>query len=272
MIDPIEASRLRGGPASSADGLQLFARYAYPPNELGYCGPEDHRALLDYGVAGVTDRGLGELARGFHGPWPYLTLLAGAAGLDDPFDRRLVEAYWVGNELLDRVTMHDFGETVRTRFKPIAGKHWGQLAEAIPAGAAAHHSFHVLGVYPWVGLLSTARANDALTHLDRCRIRWGEVLLVRGDEVDVRFRPLCWDERRLYLGEPETETVTRAFDGRGFVCDLAPGDHVSMHWHWICDRLDRRQLDNLRYYSDRHLRLVNEGVAHSGPGTVLAGG
>lgn len=263
----------RSAPPSGAEGLLLFARYAYPPNELGYCGPEDHRALLDYGTAGVVDPGLGELARGFHGPWPYLTLLAGAVGIDDPFDRRLVEAYWVGNELLDRVAMRDFGETVRARFKPMAGRHWSHLAETIPAGAVAHHSFHVFGVYPWIGLLSSpGRAENALDHLDRCRIRWGRVLGVNGDEVTVRFRPLRWDGRELNLGPPEVETVTRALEGAAFVEDLVPGDWVSMHWHWVCDKLDRRQLHHLRYYSERHLKLVNRGAAHSGPGAILTSG
>jgi hypothetical protein len=270
VTDPSAA--LRRGPAGRDDGLLLFARYAYPPNELGYCGPDDAAALLGYATTRTVDPGLTDLARAFHGPWPYLTLLAGAAGVDDPFDRRVVEAYWVGNGLLDRVTTHDFGETVRARFAPIAGRHWSHLAETIPAGAVAHHSFHVLGVYPWVGLLDTGRANHALEHLDRCRIRWGVVEAVAGDEVTVRYQPLRWDGRELSLGPPEAETVTRAVDGAGFVDDLAPGDWVSMHWHWICDRLDRRQLDLLRRYSDRHLRLVNRGVAHSGPGTVLAGG
>lgn len=53
---------------SGIRGLQLFVRYAYPPNELGYCGPDDHRALFDYGTTGTTDRGLVELASGFPGP------------------------------------------------------------------------------------------------------------------------------------------------------------------------------------------------------------
>ncbi|MGW1020020.1 DUF6390 family protein, partial [Streptomyces niveus] len=30
----------------SERGAVLFARYAYPPNELGYCGPADSAALL----------------------------------------------------------------------------------------------------------------------------------------------------------------------------------------------------------------------------------
>ena len=92
------------GGSQQHDGLQLFARYAYPPNERGFCGPADHRQLLEYRAAGVTDAGLAELARSFTGPWPYLTLLAGAAGIADPFDYRVVEAYWVGSSLLDRVS------------------------------------------------------------------------------------------------------------------------------------------------------------------------
>jgi hypothetical protein len=253
-------------------GLQLFVKYAYPPNELGYCGPDDHRALLDYGTAGAADRGLEEYARKFQGPWPYLTLMAGVAGLPDPFDERLVEAYWVGNELLDRVSRADFGLMVETYFKARAGRRYAHLVEAVPAGAVPNHSFHVFGVYPWVGLLSSGRAPEPLYQLDRCRIRWGEVLTLDGDRVTVRYRPLAFDGVNLFLGPPEVETATRAVQGQTLLRGLAPGDHVSLHWHWVCDRLDARQLDNLRRVTARHLDMVNHRVAHSGPGSVMAGG
>lgn len=253
------------------DGLVLFARYAYAPNELGFCGPDDHRALLDYGTNRSSDPGLRELAGKFTGPWPYLTVMAAAAGIDDPFDRRLVEAYWVGNDLLDRVSRHDFGRTLEDYFKPRAGRNFAYLAEAIPAGAVAHHGFHVFGVYPWVGLLESGRIDEPLKQLDRCRIRWGQVLELVGDEAVVRYRPLQWDGLRLSLGPPTTESVTRAVAGSSFIPDLAIGDWVSMHWHWICDRLDRRQLRHLRTNTSRQLEITNERVAHSGPGMVMAG-
>lgn len=253
-------------------GLQLFARYAYPPNVLGYCGPDDHRALFDYGTTGTTDRGLVELAAGFPGPWPYLTLMAGTLGISNPFDVRLVEAYWVGNQLLDRIDTADFGHMVEEYFLPRAGRRrFGMLAETIPAGALAHHSFHVLGVYPWVGLLRTGRTDEPLHHLDRCRIRWGQVEALRGDQVDVTYQPLAFDGTRLQLGPWEHETVERSVAGTGFVQELAVGDWVSMHWHWICDRLDRRQLANLRRYHQHHLDMVNDRVDHSGPGLAMAG-
>ena len=81
----------------------LFARYAFPPNSHGFCGPGDHTAFFEYGVSGVDDGGLRAMSQQFAGAWPYLELIAGATGLRDPLDRRVVEAYWVGSPRLDAV-------------------------------------------------------------------------------------------------------------------------------------------------------------------------
>lgn len=256
--------------APPIDGATLFARYAYAPNERGYCGPSDHRALLEYGAAGVVDGGLGQLARGFAGAWPYLELIAGATGLADPLDRRVVEAYWVGNRLLERVDMASFGAALTDRFRSRAGSSWGYLAESVPAGAVPHHSFHVFGIYPWVGLLGQSHRGEPLQILDRCRIRWGQVQSVTGDLVVLRYRPLTWDGRRLGLGAAVLETATRALDGLGFVDDLVAGEWVSLHWGWVCDRLSTRQLQALRRYTARQLEITNVRVAHPGPAAALS--
>ena len=33
-------------------GPVLFARYAFPPNQLGYCGPDDAAGFFTSGVSG----------------------------------------------------------------------------------------------------------------------------------------------------------------------------------------------------------------------------
>ncbi|MFN2557840.1 MAG: DUF6390 family protein [Nitriliruptorales bacterium] len=266
----VAGERMSGNNSNEALGLLLFARYAYPPNVLGYCGPPDHQALLEYGAARVSDPGLAQLARSFEGPWPYLTLIAGAAGIDDPFDARVVEAYWLGNRLLAHIDRASFGDVLMDRFRRISGPSWRYLAEAIPAGGLPHHAFHVFGVYPWVGLLVSGRTDHPLHVLDRCRIRWGRVVTVEGDLVVVRSRPLTWDGRQLALGPPQFETVHGAVDGMGFVGELREGDWVSLHWDWICDRLNPRQLANLRGYTLQQLDLTNHKVAHPGPAMALA--
>lgn len=250
-----------------AAGLQMFARYAYPPNERGYCGPDDHLAMLEYRTAGVSDAGLKDLAQAFHGPWPYLKLMAERTGAGDPFSYKLVEAYWVGNELVDQIGSFDFGNMVEDKFKPRVGADWSKMSEAIPTGIS-HHSFHVFVTYPWVGLLDSGRG-EALEILDRCRIRWGRVAAIEGDRVVVDSQPLEWDGSQLRLGDPRPETVVRAVDGLTLSRPLASGDWVSMHWRWVCDVLSRTQLAHLRRLSLRQLDATNRGLLTSGVAHVI---
>ncbi len=79
----------------STEGSLAFARYAYPPNELGYCGPAGASAMLNPDAAAEIDR----RARQFEGAWAYLEFIAESCGLDDALDERVVEAYWIGNDL-----------------------------------------------------------------------------------------------------------------------------------------------------------------------------
>jgi hypothetical protein len=219
-------------------GPELFARYAYPPNQLGFCGVE------------FDPDGLSRWARTFTGAWPYLELIAGETGIADPLDRRVVEAYWVGGDLLRRVPLRAVGDSMDDRFRRRAGRQgFSMVAENVLAGGVPHHSFHVFGVYPWIGLLGLTP--QALTVLDRCRIRWGKVVAVQGDRVVVRSRPLRWDGARLFEAGEEQEAVTCTFDPPGV------GDWVSLHWDWVCDRLDAGQLASLRYWSGRQLRIAN---------------
>lgn len=187
----VSANGEHEGSSGRPPGALLFVRYAFPPNELGYCGPSDSGELLGYGTSGVVDRGLAALARQFDGAWPYLELIAGALGISDPLDHQVVEAYWVGNSLLDRVGTTALGNSIEERFRRLSGRQFSLLAESALAGGVPHHSFHVFGVYPWVGLLGDDRkADKALEVLDRCRIRWGQVVSATGDQVLVRSQPL----------------------------------------------------------------------------------
>src|SRR3954453_942934 len=88
--------------AVDVPGPIRFARYAYGPNRLGYCGPDAADELLGEAAAGGDVRRIRELARGFEGAWPYLELIARSNGIADPLDGRVVEAYWLGGAPLQR--------------------------------------------------------------------------------------------------------------------------------------------------------------------------
>jgi hypothetical protein len=236
----------------------LFARYAYPPNELGYCGPVDA-----FHVAGSGDpmSGVAASARHFAGAWAYLEVIAAAARIDDPLDRRVVEAYWVGNDLLDRVDPGVLVAGLAPSFADQVGGFWHRMDPPAQGLALPHHSFHVFAVYPWLGLLRTA-GDVALSVLDGCRIRWGEVVSVDGERAIVRSRPLLWDGRLLELGTEREETVRWASSGRSLAGPITPGDRVSLHWDWVCDGLSEVQLDSLEAASARQLELTNLQLEH----------
>ena len=248
-----------------ASGALLFARYAYPPNALGYCGADDAPALLQRTAAASVDADLRRTLATFEGAWPYLELIAHANAIADPLDADVVEAYWIGNRLLDRVDARLMATSLEERFRPRLGLGWDRLGEAAGAGARPHHSYHVLGVYPYVGLMRTGVVEQPLTVLDRCRIRWGRVVELGVGCADVRSRRLEWDGRRLSLGEERLERVITSVDGTGLTRPLSVGDWCSMHWDWVCDRLDDAQVRALRARTLQSLGAVNDA-----PRAVLA--
>jgi hypothetical protein len=246
-------------------GPVLFARYAYPPNALGYCGADDPATLLERTAAEAADGDLRRTLRTFEGAWPYLELIAHASGIDDPLHADVVEAYWIGNRLLQNVSPRTMGDSMEERFRPVLGRRWSPLGEAAGDGALPHHSFHVLGVYPYVGLLRTGRVEEPLRVLDGCRVRWGRVVRVGGEHAVVRVQPLVWDGHHLHLGHPRPETVTWAQGGIGLSRPLVPGDWCSLHWDWVCDRLHAPQVQRLRAYTVHTLAAANRA-----PATVLS--
>ncbi len=257
---------LRARPHEPLAGPVLFARYAYPPNALGYCGPADPVALFEMSSQGTALDDLSHLAARFEGAWPYLQLIASWNDIADPLDRRVVEAYWAGNELVTRVPPAALSASLGDRFERRAGRHFGSLVSATPAGVA-QHSFHVFAVYPWLGLLRDGMEGPPLEVLDRCRIRWGRVEAVTGDLVTVRSQRLSFDGSRLLLGDEQVEQVRRGLDGLVYPVDLAPGDVVSLHWDWLCDRLSPAAYRWLRYCTVRNLDAVNS-LARPSPAVV----
>jgi hypothetical protein len=243
---------------SDGAGALLFARYAFPPNALGLCGADTPRTLLEYGDAQESDGGLRELARTFEGAWPYLELIAAANGIEDPLDLRVVEAYWLGNALLDRVRPHALVRHVDDRFRGRIGRAGEHVADVVAAGAVPHHSFHVLAVYPWLGLLRSGIVDEPLRVLDRCRISPAVVESVGDETASVRLRPLVWEDGTLQLGPSELRTVHWRIDGRSFVVRPEPGDLVSLHWDVVCERLAPGTGQRLAAVTDRALRAVNE--------------
>ena len=244
--------------AANASGPALFARYAFGPNRLGYCGPDAVEELFGEGPVAGDDRALRQLAGSFEGAWPYLELIARANGLADPLDRRVVEAYWLGNRLLESVEPGLLARSLADRFRPrLRPGGWRWLAGKPSDGAVPVHAFHVLDVFPRIGLIRSGSIDHALEVMDSCRIRWGRVLERDGEWLVASVVPMVMTDGRLALGNARVERIQAWRDGVGFIDGVEIGDVISIHWSWACDLLSARQLASLATWTARHIDIAN---------------
>lgn len=240
--------------APESSGLLLFIRYAFMPNHLGYCGGNEQELLFEHAAAGQADQRLAPLLAKFTGAFPYLRTIAAANSIRDPFDARVVEAYWLGNELLENVEAAALYRSLEERFgRQLTGRVRDQVLRKPPEGARPYHLFHVLDVYRHLEADQVGMAA-----MENCRISSGQVRSVDGAELTVSRQPLVVDGSSLALGPAADERVLRSISDRGFADDVTVGDWVSIHWGWTCEVLDERRLANLRRWSRYHLSLANQ--------------
>lgn len=238
----------------SDEGALRFARYAYPPNELGYCGPDGAPEMLVPGATAEIER----RARLFDGAWVYLEYLAGALGIDDPLSEPVVEAYWIGSDLLDAVDPAAFVEHLEVAFDGQVGGTWRESATR----ARAHHSYQVFDVYPWAAMLLRGLPPDpAVSVLDRCRIRIGVVIEVDGEWVLVMSNLLTWDGESLTPSSLQVERARWSVDGHSLLSPPAVGDTVALHWDWVCDVLTTDQADRIQRIECEQRAAVGLGAS-----------
>ncbi|MDX1882176.1 DUF6390 family protein [Mycolicibacterium sp. 120270] len=244
---------------NGACGALMFARYAYAPNQLGYCGPRDSRLLS--GTRGEIETA----ARQFTGAWPYLEVLSQLTGIADPLDHRLVDAYWLGGGVGDQVNPQEFTTELLRIIAPQAGHYWHHLTADLADDAAPDHCFHVFAVYPWSRLLGKVGGDEhPLNILDNCRISWGTVVSTDGATAVVASQRLQWSGAALSLSSPEELSVKVSTDAR---IDIAvePGDLVALHWGQVCDRLTPEQLARLKDCTTRQLHSTTRQLSASAP-------
>jgi hypothetical protein len=107
-------------------------------------------------------------------------------------------------------------------------------------------------------MMKSGAVDHVFETMEQCRIRWGRVTSVQGPELVVDVQPLKLEAGKLVLGAPGEETIRRWVDGKGFVDDVLPGEWVSIHWGWACDRLTSSQRQRLERYTRWHLELCNQ--------------
>lgn len=251
------------------NGQLLFGKYAIAPNALQYCGPQDNKALFeilkDYSdikhpmlnkkTSDVDiNKELEDLLFQFEGAVPYLKLIADTNKIKDAFDKKVVEAYWLGNNLLEKVSANDIYKHIDERFsKKMHFTQWHSIKNSeIFNKAKPFHNFHVFSIYSQVGLMRSGQRNKILETINNCMINHGIVKEILEDNVLVEFAPFDFDNFGNLKLSKKTAKIFYTLDK-----SRKKGDNVSLHWDYICDKLNPRQKQNLIYWTNYHLRMFN---------------
>ena len=228
-------------------GAKIAIKYGYVPCRMGLCGPEEGRnkKIIDRYLKGErgAEKYIKKIIREFRGAYPYYRLIASSNKISDPLDRRVVEAYWSGNSLLEKVRFSDYARMMEKEFLPL-GKMPREKIEKLPEFAIPFHSFHVL----FIGSV-TGKFQETPKGLDLCRVSWGQVRKVGKKRIAVLRQPLKFG-KKVNLGIQKIEKINW---NRDILPEIKVGEWVSLHWGTAIEKLDNNKLKNIKKYTHKIL-------------------
>jgi hydrogenase maturation factor len=249
-------------------GLLLCARYSVAPNYFGYCGPDENKNLIDHLKENIADREIQSVLSEFETLFLNLTLIAYENKITDPFDSRVVEAYWIGNSLLHKVKNVDYTKLLKEKFKlpkKIGNNNFLKMQyKLLSSQVLPHHAFHVFNIFKRTG-------NDPSFHtietMDNCRIGWGKISQISNikyqndkskiKNIDVKTTQLILENGKLQFSNNIIKKLNIDYRGKTFLQKVNVGDWVSFHWGFVCDKLTERQIKNLIYYTQKAIDFYN---------------
>lgn len=236
------------------------SRYSFGPNRLHYCGPDANKELQELIEKDGDNFGLSHLLKQFKTLFPYLRHISKSNNIQDPFDKKVVEAYWLGNEFLDNVgksKLYDFLISDLKVKDKLKSREFNWLEEKIGKGAVPHHSFHVLNIWDQGG---HGDHIESLERMGECLISSGEVISVNGPQIVVSSQPLIYTAGKLALGVAAQRSLTRQLEAEYDIEQIKPGQIVSIHWSQPCEIITPQQAATLRKYTLQNIAFANLNI------------
>ncbi len=237
-------------------GFKIAGLYGLRPNRLNFCGPEkeeERQLIYDY-ICGKKDfdyNTLFNIFSQFTGAFTYYKLIAEKNLIKNPFDEKVVRAYWIGNDLLEKINKNDMVQMIANNFLELGLVEMANLRiENLPSSAKPHHSFNVY----YLGAVSgTITFNDLI--LDLCRIGWGKVkkVFIKEGVVDVVYMPIIKKREKFVFGRPVEKK--RMWD-KNLIPKIKKGDWVTFHWGQIVEKISRKEVAELKKYTENTIKNI----------------
>lgn len=230
-------------------GPKIAALYGLIPNRLGLCGPRQE-LLKKFIIGELSIPQIIPVLEKFEAAYPYYQLIAKKNKITNgPFNKKVVEAYWLGNELLEKITTNDLRQLITEKFsKPglLSKEEATKRAKKIPENSKPHHSFHVMVLGSITGSIDFTGKTKLK---DICRVSWGRITSIKREKLIVIGNPLV-GSKIIKFGAPIKKEIT-------WDKEILPlvniGDWVSSHWGYALQVLNEENIINLYKYTQNTL-------------------
>lgn len=227
--------------------LKLASLFSYSPNHKGYCGRDSAGDAFTQCITKGHCSTVPKELKHFIVLYPYLRTIAALTGLS-PFDYKVIEAYWIGNNLLENIQVSGY-EVLLKEFTKQGVPSWliDSLKKKKPKQFIPNHLFQVLHI--GVGQASGSVPFD-IRSINSCMIRWGKVIAEKADsKIVISLKKLSQSKKGYKLKSVKEVMSSEA-------CPFFKpkvGDLVAVHWGHVVKRLTKREETNLTYWTEQTL-------------------
>ncbi len=228
------------------------------PNKLRYCGGDQYEKLLTYGAADENDPLLADWLKEFETLYPYLQFIATENKILNPFEQSVVEAYWLGNNLLNKIEKNKFylhlAENLKLK-KRLPPQQFERLLTRLNALCIPHHNFHVINL--WL-MNRDLPPEISISTMDNCRINSGKITKIENDTISIETEQLIYSNKKMALSKPLIKKINYSISNHQFIHSPQINDIISFHWNFACDKITPEQAKHLKYFTQLAINSFNQ--------------
>jgi len=230
--------------------LRFLSLYFFIPKRINYpLKNVPDKKLYWYIKTGKGKKEVEEIIKNSKALLLFLNLIA-KKNKKNPFDKEVIEAYFIGNELLKAITAKDIKDMIKNDFTKIglSKETAHQLIEKLPTNAIPYYNFHLLHA----SLLSSNI--PMLYEIDNSKISCGKVKKILVDKLIVEYSPLI-RKQKLCFGKTKQKKI---YYDKDIVKNIKKDDYVSIHWDFALEKITKTQAKNLDVFTRKTVREINK--------------
>lgn len=229
--------------------LKLASLFAYSPNSHGYCGLESASSAFSKCIKSYQCDAVVKELKNFITLFPYLKTISKVRKLG-LYDYKVIEAYWIGNELLKDFPADGYKILIE-EFRKQGVPEWltEKLKEKPPKKFIPHHLFQVLHV--GVGQASGSVPFN-IDSINDCMIRFGQIKNIQKELFIADLSHLQKNKGKYEIKSKKVKIPT----GNALFFKPKINTSICIHWGHVVKKLTLKEEKNLIFWTNEVLKSL----------------